>query len=374
MGRTSRQIRGACALALLGVLLRPAAARADGIGATAEVGYTNGTLTITDATGRSSTILSSLLPQRYRLSLDKTLYPFLILNATGLYQWTPGWTTTDGVETTTDNQRWNVFASLLVGPPILNATPYYLRRQEFGTVGAGGVSVRSPTLVNQAYGVYAGWTPAGLPLLNLQGGPQRELRRESRVPGHGLRRDHPQRQLPGGGEPGAPLHPALVEGERPARRRPDHRPEPGRPGELVRVVLPAAPRHLGELHRGLPDRHRGLLGQRHGEHPAVPGGRPLPRGGLPVHPFAEHAAPEPGPHRRGLARERRDRHRLRPFARRRPEPARHGRDLRERHDRGEHAPALGGPAASAHRRRQVRIHGLVERRQRLLDGDSRGGR
>ncbi len=57
------------------------------------------------------------MPQRYRLSLDKQLYPFLVLNATGLYQWTPGWTTTDGVETTIDNQRWNVFASLLVGPP-----------------------------------------------------------------------------------------------------------------------------------------------------------------------------------------------------------------------------------------------------------------
>ena len=170
MGRTSRQIRRATALALVGVLLLPVAAHADGFGATAEVGYTNGTLTVTDATGRSTTTHSNLLPQRYRLSFDKQFYPFLILNAAGLYNWTPGWNTTDGIETTTETHRWNVFASLLVGPPILNATPYYIRRQEFGSIGAGGGSFRSPTLVNQAYGVYAGWNPAGLPLLNLRVG------------------------------------------------------------------------------------------------------------------------------------------------------------------------------------------------------------
>ena len=278
MGRTSRQIRRASALALVGVLLLPVAAHADGFGATAEVGYTNGTLTVTDATGRSTSSHSSLLPQRYRLSFDKQFYPFLILNAAGLYNWTPGWNTTDGIETTTDTQRWNVFASLLVGPPILNATPYYIRRQEFGIRrrGRGLVPVpdaREPGL-RRLRGVESGWAPAPQPA----SGSQRELRPEPRVPGHGLRRDHLQRELPRGREPGAPLHPALVEGERPAQRRADHRPEPGRPGELVRVVLRAAPQHLGELHGGVPDRHRGVLGQRHGEHPAVPGRGPFPRG------------------------------------------------------------------------------------------------
>ena len=170
MGRLSGHLRGACALAALSLLLAAAEARGDGIGATAEVNYTNGTVTTTDATGRSSTIVSSLVPQRYRLSIDKQFYPYLILNASGLYQWTPGWTTTDGVESTVDNQRWNVFASLIIGPPVLNATPYYIRRQEFATLGGGGVSVRSPTLVNQAYGVYAGWNPFGLPLINLRVG------------------------------------------------------------------------------------------------------------------------------------------------------------------------------------------------------------
>ena len=78
----------------------------------------------------------------------------------------------------------------------------------------------------------------------------------------------------------------------------------------------------------------------------------FPVGGLslvetfPSIPSVSTLAAEPGPHRRGRARERRHRHRLRPVARRRPEPPRHGRGVRERHDRGEHAPALGGPAAA----------------------------
>ena len=103
--------------------------------------YTNGTLTVTDATGRSTTAHSSFVPQRYRLSLDKQLYPFLILNASGLYQWTPGWTTTDGVETHDRQPALERLREPARRPPILNATPYYLRRQEFGTVGAGRGSV-----------------------------------------------------------------------------------------------------------------------------------------------------------------------------------------------------------------------------------------
>ena len=168
MGQPPRHIPVALALAALAALLATPAARGDGIGAVAEVNYSSGVLTTTDAAGRSSTIEAMLVPQRYRLSVDKQFYPFLALNAFGLYQWTPTWTTTDGVESTVSANRWNVFASLVIGPPILNATPYYLRRQEFATIGAGGVSITSPTLVNQGYGVYVGWSPAGLPLVTLQ--------------------------------------------------------------------------------------------------------------------------------------------------------------------------------------------------------------
>ncbi len=111
-----------------------------------------------------------MVPQRYQLNLDKQFYPFLNLNALGQYEWVPGWTTVDGVESSVNYNRWNVFAALVVGPPMLNATPYYSRRQEYTVFEVAGVGSSSPTLVNQAYGVYAGWTPAGLPLLNLRVG------------------------------------------------------------------------------------------------------------------------------------------------------------------------------------------------------------
>jgi len=160
--------KGALALPLLALLAGAGSARADGFGATAEVNYTSGTLTLTDATGRSNTLDTMLVPQNYRLTLDKQLYPFLILNGYALYQWTPSWSRNDVGESESSSNRWSVFASAVIGPPILNATPYYVRRQEFATNSTGGISLRSPTLVNQSYGVYAGWSPAGLPLLSLQ--------------------------------------------------------------------------------------------------------------------------------------------------------------------------------------------------------------
>ena len=170
MSRPRRHLRSTRALAGVALLLAASVARGDGFTGTADVIYTNGNLTTTDATGRSTTVVSNVVPQRYQLNLDKQFYPFLNLNALGQYEWVPGWTTVDGVESSVNFNRWNVFAALVVGPPMLNATPYYSRRQEYTVFGLAGVGSSTPTLVNQAYGVYAGWTPAGLPLLNLRVG------------------------------------------------------------------------------------------------------------------------------------------------------------------------------------------------------------
>ena len=170
MKRRYRHTRSAVALVALGMLLAPAVTMGDGLSASAEVNFSSGTVTLTDATGRSTTTGETLLPQRYRLSIDKQLYPFVAINATGLYQWTPTWIATDGANVEASANRWNIFASLILGPPVLNVIPYYIRRQEYATSSGEGLSTRSPTIVNQGYGFYAGWTPAGLPLLTLQVG------------------------------------------------------------------------------------------------------------------------------------------------------------------------------------------------------------
>jgi hypothetical protein len=165
-----RRRRSSRALAAVVWLLAAGEAWGDGLSATIQVDYSNSQQTLTDATGRTATLYSSVVPQRYLLSLDKQLWPFLTANAFAQYEWTPGRSVVNGVESEISNHRWNVFASLIAGPPVLNFTPYYSRRQEYAVFNSAGVGGTSPTLVNQSFGVYAGWNPAGLPLVSLQVG------------------------------------------------------------------------------------------------------------------------------------------------------------------------------------------------------------
>jgi len=160
--------RGVLALGTFLVALHVTDARAEGLSAIADVSLIYGSTRTQDAFGRTNETTSLLLPQRYRLSLDRQFYPFLRLNALAGYEWNPGWFTVEGLESSIDTQRWNVYLSAMFGPPVLNATPYYSRRQDFATTASGLASVTTPTFVNQSYGIFLGWNPAGLPLLNLR--------------------------------------------------------------------------------------------------------------------------------------------------------------------------------------------------------------
>ena len=169
MTGSPRAVRVLRAIAVSAMLAGAGAARAQGLTALIEAGYLSGNLTLVDPAGRETTSSTIAFPQRYRLSYSQQLYPFLSLNASGLYEWTPATTNADGLERQSDGQRWNVFASANIGPPILNLTPYYLRRQEFATSQVLGQPVfTSPTLVNQGYGAFLAWNPAGLPVLGLK--------------------------------------------------------------------------------------------------------------------------------------------------------------------------------------------------------------
>ena len=170
MGRGARRPgRSALALAALAAVAAAGSARAQGLSASAQVQYTSGSLSSTDATGRITRNSYWAVPQKYRLGLDKQLFPLLLIQANGLYEWTPGEGQTDGIWSETDIQRWAVYARAVLGPPILNLSPFYSRRQEWATSQTAGLPPqRSPTLVNEAFGAYLGWSPAELPVLNLK--------------------------------------------------------------------------------------------------------------------------------------------------------------------------------------------------------------
>lgn len=155
-------------LAATALVAVAAGAQAEGLSATAEIAYSRSTLTLTDATGRMIDTLASSLPQRYRLTLDKQLFPLVTVTASGGFEWTPGWGNVNGVDTQQASQRWNVYAAAIVGPPILNFTPYYSRRQEFVTQTIGSEASTSPVAVSQSFGLFSGWNPAGLPALSLR--------------------------------------------------------------------------------------------------------------------------------------------------------------------------------------------------------------
>lgn len=152
----------------MALAMAAAGARGEGLSANLDVSFSSTTLTITDALGRSTSTLSNMVPQRYRLAYDKQLFPYLNLFANGGFEWTPGWGNTEGVDTKQDLQRWNVYAAATLGPPVLNVTPYYLRRQEFVSQAVGPVSAAAPVVANQSFGIDAGWNPAGLPALALR--------------------------------------------------------------------------------------------------------------------------------------------------------------------------------------------------------------
>jgi hypothetical protein len=162
-------LRALVAIATLGLATWTGVAHAQGLTGLVDASYVNSHLTVTDPTGRTTDYSSSYFPQKYRLSYDQQFFPFLGLNATGLYQWTPGTSTTGGVESETNTNLWNVYARAIIGPPVLNVSPYYLRRQEYNVNRVVGVpGPATPTLISQAFGAYAGWNPFGLPTLGFQ--------------------------------------------------------------------------------------------------------------------------------------------------------------------------------------------------------------
>lgn len=156
--------------ALLGTLLlgaAPVVARA-AVGAQADETYGNARITSTDAAGQRSRSDSESLAQRYRLSLDNSVYPLVRFQANGLLDWSKGWARTDGVPTDSDAKTWNGNAHLTFGTPVLSGGLDYDRREETFWTRTAGVATDAPALIRDTYAASGSWRPLELPSLDLR--------------------------------------------------------------------------------------------------------------------------------------------------------------------------------------------------------------
>ncbi len=158
---------GAALVAVLATVLCPAA-RADGLSLTLNPGYFGSRSTTTDETGRESTTDSSGWTQRYRLSLDQTIYPTLTLSLGGSLDWTISSSRAEGVTRDGDNKRWIGYARLRGGPSVLAWALDYDHQEQEATTGGTGLQDVTNALLRDAYAGSISWRPSELPSLDLR--------------------------------------------------------------------------------------------------------------------------------------------------------------------------------------------------------------
>lgn len=156
----------AAALAL--ALAAGGVARGDGWTLQLNPGYTGSRTTSTDETGHESTTENTAVTQRYRLSLEDTIYPTLTLLAGGTLDWTQLWTTQDGLTRQNDVKQWNGFGRLRMGGPILSAALDYDHREQDTKSSGTGLPSFEGALLRDVYGGSISWRPADLPSLDLR--------------------------------------------------------------------------------------------------------------------------------------------------------------------------------------------------------------
>jgi hypothetical protein len=151
---------------LLALASLPLHAVADGFSASLEPSV-NAARTDTSGEGVDAARADSLLlQQRYRLNLDRSLFPQLRLGATASYQQENGTLKQDLLPTThSEARRWSLGLRLDLGAGVWNAGgAYELRGDEAGSGGTAS----SPRRLNEVVNLFAGWRPADLPSLDLR--------------------------------------------------------------------------------------------------------------------------------------------------------------------------------------------------------------
>ena len=133
---------------------------ADGISGYVDLGYSESDFDSEDALGNVSRTETSSFTQRYNLSLSRTLYPYLRLSASGLFEKEISTSTSnDAEETDTTLTRILPFVDLTLKTPIYFASARYSRRED--KAESSGVS--PITLVNEVITGILGWRPEGFP-------------------------------------------------------------------------------------------------------------------------------------------------------------------------------------------------------------------
>jgi hypothetical protein len=140
-----------------------------GVGAQVEPGYTTGTTTTRDETGRETRSDTEQWLQRYRLTIDNQLYPLVSLTAGGDLRWDMTSSThEEAPRTETDARVWNTFARLTAGDRVLNGGIDYSRRWDEAELTQGAATAELPGFVRESVSASVGWRPADLPALTLR--------------------------------------------------------------------------------------------------------------------------------------------------------------------------------------------------------------
>lgn len=133
--------------------------RAEGIGGIIELNYSSINSKTDDVSGTSTESNSKSFGQRYRLNLDKTIYPFLRLSAGGLFERTSSQFRSEDTETRSTFTKINPFLNLTLSNPFINAGIGYNRIEE--RQKADGES--APVNIRENYNAFLGLRPLGIP-------------------------------------------------------------------------------------------------------------------------------------------------------------------------------------------------------------------
>jgi len=137
-------------------------AMADGINGFAELNYNALDTKTSDATGLSTESKQSSILERYNLTLERSLYPYLKLRAGGLFEKSFTNVTTDDADTRSSDAKTNPFVDLTLINPFITAGAGYNKREE--KQDTRGLS--SSTTIRDTYNAIFGLRPEGLPTLD----------------------------------------------------------------------------------------------------------------------------------------------------------------------------------------------------------------